>query len=153
MLVLIEKGRIKQVLANVDSNDFECIRIMISDFLFVADPILFYSYLNQNSNKILELIPEITMAMSSSLSLCDCSDLWIAALSTNNIAQFLNFYLLAVLLKTLPKNVISDSNKQAHIIQPIQKGLQISDHWEIINSAFRLQEMYPELMKQKMYPE
>lgn len=150
MLVFIEKGRIKQTLANVDSNDFESITIMISDFLFVADPILFYSYLSQNSNKIMELIPEITMGMSSSLSLYDCSDLWIAGLSADNISQFFNFYLIIILLKSLSIDMITDSNKQNQIIIPIQKSLQSFDHWEIISSAYKLQEIYPDLMKQKI---
>ncbi|KAK8885723.1 hypothetical protein M9Y10_041175 [Tritrichomonas musculus] len=147
MLVLIEKGRIKQVLASIDSNDFENITITISDFLYVVDPILFYSYLYQNNNKILEFIPEITMAMSGTLALCDCSDLWIAALSADNISQFLNFYLLSVLLMTFPPEVFTNSSKQN--IQPIQKKIQMFDHWEIMKLAFKLQDSYPDLMKQK----
>ena len=150
MLVLIQKGRIKQVLSSVDTNDNESITIMISDFLFVADPILFYSFLSQNKNKIMEFIPEITMALSNTLSLCDCSDLWIAALASDNISQFINFYLVSVLLKAFSMDMASGSNKHVNIAQPIQKSLQMFDHFEIMMLAFKLQERYPELMKQKV---
>ncbi|OHT05890.1 hypothetical protein TRFO_26249 [Tritrichomonas foetus] len=146
MLVILEKAEIRQSFSYYDSNDFESITNGISDFFFIADPSVFHTLLYENDVQFHAFLLIISMAMSDILPLCDCSDVWLAALASDNMPQFINCFIISAILITFPSNMSTSGQVIAN--QLFFNGLLMTDHWHLISAAYGLQEMMPELMKQ-----
>lgn len=145
MIAMIEKGKIHSHLFDLDNNHLESITDHIGDILFVVDPLLFHFYFGK-AEKIKELVTILSTAMSNVLPLCDCSDLWIAALSSTNVSLFLDFIVIASLELIVHDSFLVGLNHESEDNLSYRKEFAKCKHWELIKAAFGLLDKYHDLM-------
>jgi hypothetical protein len=148
ILYVLEAGETRRLLEVTKPADNDCTEA-ISDFIFLVHPAMF-KHLHQIGVRSFErLIPLVTSHMSTLLPLCDCLDLWLAALAAPSFLEFTQVMIICCLFFNFP-NAIPAAQTADQDLQPmIEKALEFVDHRYLEMTSFVLVERAAELIESR----
>ena len=143
ILFMMEMGEIRRMLKSPDSTSNELMK-QISDVIFLLHPLMYRHLHSRGLTNFKDLAPMITTHLST-LPLCDCADIWISALASDNFADLTHFMVIACLFFSLPETI----SREQPLTTIVEQTFQCLGHRYLITAAFVINERFREIVAEK----
>lgn len=134
LLYLLERCEIRNLLI-VPEKDRRLITQPVSDIMNIIHPYLFKLLQIRGASKFEQLTPLLTMCFSTLLTSCNCVDIWLAAISTENPLNFIQSMIVSCLLFNFP-NIWQKSEMKVDLSKLVDQVFLTLDHYYLEGAAF-----------------
>jgi hypothetical protein len=148
ILYFLEADETKRLLEVTNPAENDCTEI-ISDFIFLVHSAMFKHLHQIGVRSFDQLIPLITSHMGTLLPLCDCLDLWLAALATPSFLEFTQVMTISCLFFNFPNTTAPAQTADQDLQSMIEKTLEFVDHRYLEMTSFVLVERAAEFIENR----
>lgn len=134
LLYLLERCEIRNLLS-VPDKEKKSITQPVSDIINIIHPCLFKLMQIRGADNFEQLTPLLTMCFSTLLTSCNCVDIWLAAISTENPLNFIQSMIVSCLLFNFP-NIWQKGSAKVDLSKLVDQVFLTLDHYYLEGAAF-----------------
>lgn len=134
LLYLLERCEIRNLLS-IPEKEKKSITQPVSDIISIIHPCLFKLMQIRGVDNFEQLTPLLTMCFSTLLTSCNCVDIWLAAISTENPLDYIQSMIVSCLLFNFP-NIWQKSSTKIDLSKLVDQVFLTLDHYYLESAAF-----------------